>query len=286
MITLDTRNLENKGGMETLTNGLNHITGDVFRRVFTKAYTTRPSSEIEKMAYERYQAKPGFPYVSFRHAESLKLIYALKLAHRDSLTTAIFESPRRPEFEAIVSNNRRMRVLRDKGYVNVYKVGRPASHCFSLTDLAFQYLRRNPYNTEFTPERMQQLLAVNTGFTELCREYRETHFLEWETEPVVELDGGENVWKPSAVSVVWKNRTKTEAEQAFIYETPKSVFLNDQLAEAERLADFYSQTDVWKYFPVTPDLVLVNKENHKKLTLFHNKERVATSEDIRAWLGI
>lgn len=263
------------------------ITGEEFRSIFKKIYTTMPTEEMEAKSFNRSQAKSNFPYISFKQSEAVKLTYALKVMDRKNAVAAIFDAKGRPEVEAISSANRRLKGMVDKGYLNFFKFGKPASHWYVLTEQSFQYLRRRPYNTEFSSRHMVRLNAVNQRFTALCDKYRETHVIDWETEPVVTLlNNHANEWRPTAVAVVWEDKTKTKAVEAHIYETLKSTFVEDQLLEIERLQEKYANTHVWKYFPVTPEVILVNTDNSEELKLIENREVVASREEIERWLGL
>lgn len=262
------------------------VEGQVFRAIFKKAYTTLPSHELETKAYDRSQAKPGFPYLSFKQAEALKLSYALKLAERKNIEAAIFAGEQRTASDTIASTNRRLKDLVNKGFLEVYKMGKSASHWYALTEQSFQYLRRRPYNTEFDSHRMLRIHAVNQRFTQLCNAYRETHVIDWETEPVVPVYEEKGEWTPTAVAVIWEDRAKTNAVEAHIYETLENVYLEDQLLEVERLKAKYTNTTMWKYFPVMPDVVLVHQDTYEELKLMENKEVVASQSEIEKWLGL
>lgn len=219
------------------------------------SYMTRTLASLEKDNMRRDHALPGFPYISFKGAECLKIAHALKVLSRDNAIAVFHGGSDRSDKYRIDTTNRILRDVASKDYLKHENLGSNFGYVYTLGRLGFEFLGKSMYDTDFSTREILNYRNVNRMFNVLVEKYRNDCVVEWAT------DTGTG----DAESAVWTDNTREKAIERHIWIGLRERLWEDQIGEAlEKQKEFLgSEIDVYVVSPKDKDFSLKIVENGK-----------------------
>lgn len=238
-----------------------------------RSYLVKKASEVELNRMSRMQAFPGFPYISYKGSEIVKLAYSSKLVSRNAAVEALYRKPNRSTRMEIDMANKTLKDCLNKDYLKLYRFGRTFENLYTLGKTGFEYIGQKPYSTDFSRMKILSLYRLNQAFVKVCQNYREKARIEWVVEPE------ELGWEDAAIARI-QTEEKTEIR---VFCVLKSMFVQEQLEEVRRLADF-DFSDSFLSNLSTKVYIMIKGSHSEPLLIKSGKERVRKDDEIREWI--
>lgn len=245
-------------------------------KMLERKYTVKSIAYLEMNRMTRPTLLPGFPYISFNAVETLELMGAMKVLHRDSVMEAIFDNGKRDRVTKITAANKVLNLLVTKGYAKVVADDHTLGYFYGLDERGLKFLRLSESEAidEVSATDLALYYALNRVFVSLCNTYRETGSMEWVATLGEEWDA----------ACLIRSKQEGQKPRGMVIKILRSYSANEQTKEIKELIEKYAGKEV-EGFASPPDIVVAAQ--HKEdglLELTKNGEACVTDDNIREWV--
>lgn len=215
---------------------------------------------------------PGFPYISFNAVETLHLMQAMKVLHRDSVMEAIFDNKKRERTTKITAANKVLNLLVNKGYAKVAAADHALGYFYTLDRRGIAYLRMDPNEMIESVETKELAMyyVLNRVFISLVKKYRDEYNMYW---------GVEIGRKPADGYCRLK---KDKEEKIIMVKLLKPVNVDNQVKEIEKLVEEMPNSSLW--LEANDVLVASPFKVDSYLEIMKDKEICVDEDKIKAWV--
>jgi hypothetical protein len=256
------------------------------------SYLVKPNDVVEAYRQTRKHNRAGFPFLSFKQLEILRMLYALHIAGRNHMTPAVYNVM---SYTSSISRFlHAVKDLRNKSYVDFTEYGKHHEFMYYLTTQAFDFLELEaPINLNISDlnvsglnAKIPHFYAINQVFVKLIEEYRRTHYIEWLTQPA--FSGSVD-----AAAIIWDSVYPMHAEESAIFELIGIGSKDQQLRDIWEVRDKFTKRleskQFLSQFPTTPNVYLVHEKEPLRtpfLKLFHAGKIWAGDGQIQEWVEL